>query len=596
MEIKVTIPNNNNVTVSTPETQTVKVVKSSDQNIVVSPAYVGLAGVATGADGSQGATGATGPAGADGSPGSVGATGATGLSGADGSQGATGATGPSGNQGATGATGPAGADGGSGATGATGPAGQDGVVGIISNGTTGFEGASELVLQDFELTESNGIITAVTTSGGTFDQDYVLNIPNEGNVVKSFGKYLNGDLVPSSGKTAIEVLIDAFQDAVAPTPSISITGRPDWQHPSSASTVSGTVNFGIQNVGAIGSAAIEYQLSNSLNIPTGTWQVVDLYTTDEVYYGAGSVSFSHVTSVSYSSANYFHFKFTVQDNTPGVDPVTIYTSTTAQSFVAPSVSDKQITRTNPTIQAAVGTSSTYREYGDVYTSLRYDVKRNEAYDPLIESFIQIKNGNTWRKIISPDTTNDLSNLSNNSTDQDILVSISNNSVTLDNDALLDLRNEPTPHEYRVVVDSTYGGNENSTFSGINYYYSYQICFDVTALTASSSDSSFQTVYDNFGGDDNGNNEIEIKISGSYPSSIGVTNTYTVQTSNKYMYIFYPGATEISGINLDGVSPTLGAFTKLKTLTLTNRYGVDYLYTVYRSNSTNAFNNNFLDIS
>jgi hypothetical protein len=115
------------------------------------------------------------------------------------------------------------------------------------------------------------------------------------------------------------------------------------------------------------------------------------------------------------------------------------------------------------------------------------------------------------------------------------------------------------------------------------------------LTTGSSPSAVQTVYAAFGGDDNGDNEREIKT-GSYPSSIDNINTYTVQTSNKFMYIFYPGNTHISEMKLDGVSPTLGAFSDLGTFTLSNRYGVSTTYTVYKSNSTNAFNNNFLKIS
>ena len=122
-----------------------------------------------------------------------------------------------------------------------------------------------------------------------------------------------------------------------------------------------------------------------------------------------------------------------------------------------------------------------------------------------------------------------------------------------------------------------------------------MCFDTTVLTSGSTTSAVQTVYDAFGDDDSGSNEREIKT-GSYPSSIGNTNTYTVQTSNKFMYIFYPGGTDISAMTLDGVSPTLGAFTDLGTFTLENRYGVSDTYSVYKSNSTNAFNNNFLNIS
>tara|TARA_R100000231_G_scaffold95300_1_gene71485 strand:- start:655 stop:2160 length:1506 start_codon:yes stop_codon:yes gene_type:complete len=499
-------------------------------------------------------------------------------------------------QGEEGPPGPTGSPGGPGPEGPEGPTGPTGGVPSITFGS----GPSTTVTDPTSLT-FEGLFGGSNSSGDItinqerFTQNYTANMPTVLGVVKTFGKYKNGDTILANGKTASELLIDAFTDSVAATPSIDVVSgtSPEWQHPASDSTISVTVDFGINNQGGSGTAVVEYQLGTSSSTPTGIWTTVQSYTSSSVVYGANSVTVSYDTNTAWASNNYFHFRVRVTET--GLSEVSDTTSTTAQSFTAPLIDDFQITRSNSSITAATGTSGTRREYGDVQTTLRYDVERREQYDALIDSVVQVKIGSNWREITTPNSTVDLSSLADGATQNNISLAINTDSITVATDGVVDLTAEATPHEYRVVVDSTYGSDEDEEFSDINYYYSYQICFDTTALTASSSTNDVQTVYDAFGGDDNGDNEIEIITVGTYPSNIGDTETYTVQTSNKYMYIFYQGTNHITGINLDGVSPTLGAFTDLGTHTLENRYGVSATYTVYRSNSTNAFNSNFLHI-
>mgnify|MGYP003132742632 CR=1 FL=1 len=495
-----------------------------------------------------------------------------------------------------GGTGPTGPQGPTGPTGAAGDSAYETYVDSVGPGGTPLSEAGWLS----SLQGANGATGATGPQGATggqttFTQNYIANMPTVLGVVKTFGKYKNGDTIPANGKTASELLIDAFTDSVAATPSIDVVSntRPEWHHPAGDSTISVTVNFGINNQGGSGTAVVEYQLGTSSSTPNGTWTAVQSYTSSSVVHGANSVTVSYDTNTAWASNNYFHFRVRVTET--GLSEVSATTSTTAQSFTAPVIDDFAITRSNSSITAATGTSGTKREYGDVQTTLRYDVERREQYDALIDSVVQVKIGSNWREITTPNSTVDLSSLADGATQNNISLAINTDSITVATDGVVDLTTEATPHEYRVVVDSTYGSNETVEFSDINYYYSYQICFDTTALTASSSTNDVQTVYDAFGGDDNGDNEIQIITNGSYPSNIGDTETYTVQSSNKYMYIFYQGTNHITGINLDGVSPTLGAFTDLGTHTLENRYGVSATYTIYRSNSTNAFNSNFLHI-
>ena len=576
-DIKVVNSGPDTIKVSINETPTVKVSSPTIQAVKVSAVAAASSG-----GGGGGGTGPTGPQGPTGPAGGTGPTGPTGSAGdsaydtyvdsvgpggtplseagwLSSLQGPTGPTGGSGNTGPTGSQGPTGSVGATGPTGPTGPQGPTG-------GQT------------------------------TFTQNYVANMPTVLGVVKTFGKYKNGDTIPANGKTASELLIDAFTDSVAATPSIDVVSgtRPEWQHPASDSTISVTVDFGINNQGGSGTAVVEYQLATSSSTPTGSWTTVQSYTASSVVHNANSVTVSYDTNTAWASNNYFHFRVRVTET--GLSEVSATTSTTAQSFTAPLIDDFVITRSNSSITAATGTSGTRREYGDVQTTLRYDVERKEQYDALIDSVVQVKIGSNWREITTPNSTTLLNGLANGATENNISLAINTDSITVATDGVVDLTTEATPHEYRVVVDSTYGSDEDEEFSDINYYYSYQICFDTTALTASSSTNDVQTVYDAFGGDDNGDNEIEIITVGTYPSNIGNTQTYTVQTSNKYMYIFYQGTNHITTMNLDGVSPTLGAFNDLGTHTLENRYGVSSTYTVYRSDSTNAINNQYLSIS
>lgn len=554
VDVKVVQGQVNKISIASPEVNKVTASATKDQIVSITPGFVGVGG----GSGSSGATGATGP------------TGATGV----------------------------GTIGEDGATGATGPTGESGVVGVISNGTTGFANVSELVLTDATLTEAGGVLTADFSgigSSATFSQNYVLNIPDENGIKKSFGKYLNGATIPSANKTAIEVLIGAFQDAVNPAPQISITSSPDWNHPASDSTVSGSITFGIQNVGSTGSAVLEYQLSTNANIPQGDWTLVSNYNNSHVYYGASSVTFSYDTNEDWYTYNHFHFRIKVTDSLSGTTQQIANTYTTAQSFEQPTISNLSITRSNSSIPAATGTGGYAREYGDVQSTFSYKVKRNELYNPIDFSYIQLKKANAWVTITTPNSSEVLTTLANGATATKTF-NINSNSITYNNSIIYDLRGEDSPHEYKVVVDSADPGSDNSLeFQDIYYYYSYQICFDTTALTSSSSDSNFQTVYDNFNGDDGGLNERKIK-SGSYPSNIGQTSSYTAQSGGRYMYIFYPGTTEITDILLNGVESVVNTFTNIGSRSIENRYGVTSTYTVYRSNSFNAFDDQYLTIS
>jgi hypothetical protein len=120
----------------------------------------------------------------------------------------------------------------------------------------------------------------------------------------------------------------------------------------------------------------------------------------------------------------------------------------------------------------------------------------------------------------------------------------------------------------------------------------------------------------------GNLNAAITISGQFKSFLGFSSNATLTsaqiialvngdlstTKNRnytglsagagnYLYYCYRESYgDLSNIILDGASAILGAFTKLSNVSVTNSFGIVELYTVYRSNAVNAFNNNSLNFS
>jgi hypothetical protein len=87
------------------------------------------------------------------------------------------------------------------------------------------------------------------------------------------------------------------------------------------------------------------------------------------------------------------------------------------------------------------------------------------------------------------------------------------------------------------------------------------------------------------------------VNGNLATSRGGLVTGVTATGGDYTYYCYPASYgDLNNIILDGASPILGAFSRLADVLVTNQYGVDLLYRIYKSNAPDAFNNNSLAFS
>lgn len=577
----------------------------------------------TGATGATGASGSDGDTGATGATGETGATGATGQDGSSGDDGATGATGPQGStgpqgdqglqgpQGLTGAAGPQGPTGPTGATGvgATGKSayevyienlnlgegdtappestfleslkgatGQAGIVGTISGAsgsTAPVSSASALTFSNFTITESSG---EVTVDQERFTQNYVLNIPSSTSHPKSFGKYLNGATVPTNGKTALEVLIDAFTDLVNPTSTFS-TGSFAYRSYSSSQSVTGSIS--ITNTNANAGSNIFYRVFEK---PFGTdnSEYTQIYPA-EGYSNGGvgnnvSDSFTVTETIpAYPSTfNLFTHKLEYYDSNIGVGTLfTTTTNTSISSYSAPTVSVTPTKRDNPSIG---NDSDGARFLGNNDSNISIAVTRKTA-GVNITSVRLYQSGNA-----SPIYTNSTPNTGDGTYTTVHLANNTSGTVT-----------------YYAEVDDLKSEEDSAAYAGISVNASYTMNRRYRILVSSSteldgSSTAVTPLYDNFITADGAISTMTTDTT----FATTFTTTASSNTAGNYTYFIYRGdANQITEMRDGSATGTLYSisdisagqetdFYYLGLLDLENEFGVTEDYHVYRTRITQAF--------
>jgi hypothetical protein len=338
----------------------------------------------TGATGATGFTGSTGPIGSTGATGPIGftgATGATGLTGATGA-GATGATGPQGNIGATGATGPRGLAGLTGNQGATGPIGATGATGPIGATGIGSTGATGVGLPG--ATGPQGA-TGISGAEFTFTTDLTAAFAN----TKSFGRYLNGDIIPAIGKTPSQIIQQALVEPIAPT--ISFTSPTSILF--NQTSINNVLNFSytINSLGAsVAAVSLEWRRNN-----TGSWTTLTNTTTPGSFTHTltDPLQFSGATNTAGTNVQPFNYRYIVTDTLGAGTTATV--NITPEIYLAPSIS-----------YSVVGTSlatpetNLERERGNVSTNISGNITRNRVNVNLTTYQLQFQVNGTgaWNNI------------------------------------------------------------------------------------------------------------------------------------------------------------------------------------------------------
>lgn len=222
----------------------------------------------------------------------------------------------------------------------------------------------------------SGLIGSV--GGDTFSDDLLVSLSNG----KTFGRYEDGDTIPSSGLTAVDVITLAVAEPINPTVSLTSSSSVDFNEVN----VNITLNFShtINTIGGtISSASLEFRRGNS-----GSWTVLSTST-------ATPDSFNHVFTDTAFNTSVLNYRYVVVDSAGATSTATKNIQPDTYSAPSISLSVAAVSLTSPE-------TNNNRERGNVNTNLSGSISRNENFVGLQTYTLQYRVGNgSWTDLGSP---------------------------------------------------------------------------------------------------------------------------------------------------------------------------------------------------
>jgi hypothetical protein len=368
----------------------------------------------------------------------------------------------------------------------------------------------------------------ISSSGSTFTSDITVSIASG----KTFGRYVNGDIIPASGKTANQVIIMSLLEPLTPTLTLSSVGD--------------SIDFGL--------AAKIVNLNFSYIINSFNASVTSALVEYDRGFGYITLTTTTLTPTGYThnindSGNRFNatpitYRYTVIDS-EGATGQTTYV-VTPQAYAVPTIA--------PTYTGSIELyeTQTLREVGNKNTDVAGTITSNRSLVLITGYTIQINvNSAGWTNLttvtfagVTPKTITTYNDTSASATATSIL--------------------------YRVVARDEYTITTGSTYTITLRYASYYGYSTNTSLISAQI--------------------VALGNQGLLASRVR-TMILTAPVSY-YTYVAYPASYgDLTSAIMDGASPVLGAFTKLTAVVVTNFYGQTVSTNVYKSNATNAFTAN-----
>lgn len=424
----------------------------------------------------------------------------------------------------------------------------------ITGGTTvGYSGATPVYAgldnKDIEIRSIIGsgdttvglsgdtIVVYSDSSGLVFTEDITVSLAGG----KTFGKYEDGQTIPSSGKTAAEVIQLATFENIDPTASLSSSGN-DVAFGESGKTVNLNFSYSILTPGAsVSGTTLEWRRGG-----TGTWSGLTITT--------GDTSFNHSID---DSANRFNtdqlnYRYTVVDSN-GSSAVATH-NVNPQTYASPLLS----IALNGTLDGIDETQNN-REKGNVDSSPSGVISSNRSLVDITDWTLERRyDGGSWTALASGSGLN-------------------TQNVTIPSTP--DIGNIPPSAndiEYRLTYIDEYtsgnGGIQNISF----FYYSYY-GYDPNTTLNSTQILALET-------SDKLNNE-------------NLTWNGVTSPSGEYTYYVYPSSYgDLTSIVKNGVLQDFGAWSQLSQELVTNSYGQALNYKVWKSNATQAYSGDNLVFS
>lgn len=407
---------------------------------------------------------------------------------------------------------------------------------IVYSGTTNRNLGFNTIVGSGDTTVSKigSQIVINTQGGGVFANDLYVSIASG----KSFGKYVNGDTIPASGKTAGEVIQLALAEALEPTVVLNPVAT-NIQFGASAKTVTVNVSYTINTLGAsVSSILLEWRRGN-----TGSWSALTTNT--------GTTAFAHVIyEINRFNTAVINYRYTVNDSAGATKTVTA--DVTPQAYATPTISPDYDSLNLETYE-----TETLREIGNIITTISGNIISNRSLVNLLTYRIQRNDGSGYMTIASATTINNTFTLI---------------SSYQDNSAI----SSATTITYRVQVDDEWTTTTSSVYT-INFRYASYFGYSTNTSLSGAQIVAL------------GNEEL-------LASKTRTVDPVTAPSGN-YTYISYPATYgDLTNVIMDDTSPILSAFTKLSNVSVTNFYGETVSNIIYKSNAPTAFTDNKLTFS
>lgn len=251
-------------------------------------------------------------------------------------------------------------------------ASMNGVIYTTTDGSLSGYFESRANQSDSDISTVSGLLSTV---GDRFTSDITVSLGGG----KTFGRYGNGDTIPSSGLKPSQVISLAVTEPIAPTASLTSSSTVDFNQVN----VSTTLNFShtINSLGAtVASASLEFRRGNS-----GSWTVLSTST-------SASSSYNHTFTDTAFNTAVLNYRYTVTD-TAGAT-ITVTKNINPDTYSAPTISFSvaAVSTTSPE-------SNSSRERGNVNSNISGSINRNETYVDLISYTLQYSvNGGAWTDV------------------------------------------------------------------------------------------------------------------------------------------------------------------------------------------------------
>jgi len=224
---------------------------------------------------------------------------------------------------------------------------------------------------DGELKQKNdqGVISRIGISSATasgfvldkFSNDIRVSLPDG----ESFGKYVDGDIILSNNKTAVEVMTMAMTRPLPPTITLDSNSVVEFNQ----TNILNVLNFSYStnsfdtsgNPSIVSSVLLEYKRGNE--------NVWNFLTNDD-----NILTYSHITN-SVFTTNSFDYRLTVNDNHGGTN--TVFKSITPYSYVSPSISIEVLSVTHSTPETHLK-----REKGNIASDISATININSPFSEL----------------------------------------------------------------------------------------------------------------------------------------------------------------------------------------------------------------------